>query len=441
MGKLIVFDGMSTTGKSTVSSIVFKKLNADGQCVWFHEENREHPTRIDERDAWENSERFRLMWHDRWKRFLSEADANDITYVFDGCIFHELERTFLRNGWAHSVIKELFADLNELFSRHDVTLFLLYKRDLLSSFERTFALRNSQWELFKKKQLQAVQERYFKEPFEDTALGSLIERIQDTMRSFFQEMTVSKYELDATSEEWELIAETAIRLWKAGSMFQKSVNVSGIIWPTAAHLCREITEDLKNSMSVVWCKESQIYTIDPSLLRWIVHWAYRYDWIPEKIEEKKYSDMIERCDGSKLSVVLFQIAMRYNTYCLDNRDQRMHLQSVKLLKTDFRERYNHRIRNYVHDILMHLSDTVDQTLALMCVHQILELIRQHDVADYFVEDRANLVLRVTCSKDQIITHFAPLMQSQEITGCVDKEFRLFYRDECLLSVREKESIT
>ena len=72
---------------------------------------------------------------------------------------------------------------------------------------------------------------------------------------------------------------------------------------------------------------------------------------------------------------------------------------------------------------------------------ILELIRQHDVADYFVEDRANLVLRVTCSKDQIITHFASLMQSQEITGCVDKEFRLFYRDECLLSVREKESIT
>ena len=121
MGKLIVFDGMSTTGKSTV----FKKLNADGQCVWFHEEDREHPTRIDERDAWENSERFRLMWHDRWKRFLSEADANDITYVFDGCIFHELERTFLRNGWAHSVIKELFSDLNELFSRHDVTLFLL----------------------------------------------------------------------------------------------------------------------------------------------------------------------------------------------------------------------------------------------------------------------------------------------------------------------------
>lgn len=79
MGKLIVFDGMSTTGKSTVSSIVFKKLNADGQCVWFHEEDREHPTRIDERDAWENSERFRLMWHDRWKRFLSEADANDIS--------------------------------------------------------------------------------------------------------------------------------------------------------------------------------------------------------------------------------------------------------------------------------------------------------------------------------------------------------------------------
>jgi len=60
-----------------------------------------------------------------------------------------------------------------------------------------------------------------------------------------QDMTVSKYELDATSEEWELIAETAIRLWKAGSMFQKSVNVSGIIWPTAAHLCRELTEDLK----------------------------------------------------------------------------------------------------------------------------------------------------------------------------------------------------
>lgn len=441
MGKLIVFDGMSTTGKSTVSSIVFEKLNVGGQCVWFHEENREHPTRIDERDAWENSERFRFMWHDRWKRFLSEADANDITYVFDGCIFHELERTFLRNGWDHSVIKELFADLNELFSGHDVTLFLLYKCDLLSSFERTFALRNPQWEQFKRKQLQAVQERYFREPFEDTALGSLIERIQDAMRSFFREMTVSKYELDATSEEWELIAETAVRLWRAGSTFQEPVNVSGIIWPTAVHLRRELTEDLQNSMSVVWRKEPQIYTIDSSLLRWIVHWAYRYDWIPEKITEKKYSDMIERCDGSKLSVALFQIAMRYNTYCLDNRDQRMHLQPVKLLKTDFRERYSYRIRNYVHDILMHLSDTVDQTLTLMCVHQILELIRQSDVADYFVEDRTNLVLRVTCSKEQILTHFASLMQFGEITGYADKEFRLFYRDECLLSVREKESMT
>ena len=132
--------------------------------------------------------------------------------------------------------------------------------------------------------------------------------------------------------------------------------------------------------------------------------------------------------------------MRYNTYCLDNRDQRMHLQSVKLLKTVFRERYNNRIKDYVHDILMHLSDTVDQTLTLMCVHHILEFIRQYGVADYFVEDGANLVLRVTYAKDEVLTHFAFLMQFKEITVHADKEFRLFYRGECLLSIRERESI-
>lgn len=75
--KLIIVDGPSTVGKSSISKNVYRQIARENKALWLYEECQDHPIRKGEFSAGdirstEGMERNRLQMLSKWRLFSSK---------------------------------------------------------------------------------------------------------------------------------------------------------------------------------------------------------------------------------------------------------------------------------------------------------------------------------------------------------------------------------
>lgn len=225
--KLIIVDGPSSVGKSSISKSVYRQLNLNQEAYWLHEECEDHPIRhgefsFGELDAAEGMERNRLGMLKKWEAFRESIKASGKVCVTEGCLLHAYDRYFIHSCWNDEEIAAYYAQVVESLSELNPILIFLYRPDLRKSLEKAFLARGTWWRnlILKRDDLHV----YFKNHIyvNEDSMFDAVAFEQQKMLDFFDRLQCTKLKIDTSEEHWEPYVQEIISL--AGSKYKKVAN-------------------------------------------------------------------------------------------------------------------------------------------------------------------------------------------------------------------------
>lgn len=205
--QLIIIDGQSTVGKSTISKSVYNQIAKYEESFWLHEECEKHPIRFEEFEAGdihtlEGMELNRHTMLSKWKEFMEDIMQSQKNCITEGCFFHSMDRYLLESAWNDDQISEYFKQILEIMKPLNPLIVFLHRPDLKQSYEKAFKSRGDWW----RKLILGVPEPYgYFEHHEYTGEDSIFAGLtyeQDQMRKIYDLIDCEKLKIDTSNENW-----------------------------------------------------------------------------------------------------------------------------------------------------------------------------------------------------------------------------------------------
>lgn len=206
--KLIIVDGHSSVGKSSISKSIYKQVALDHDVYWLHEECENHPIRhnefsFGELDTAEGMELNRTGMLKKWAAFRDSIKSSGKVCVTEGCLLHAYDRYFIHSLWNESDIVTYYSQAVEAISELHPILVFLYRPDLRKSLEKAFVARGKWWKdlMLKRDDLHV----YFKDHVyvDENSMFAAIEYEQTKMMEIFDRLQCTKIKIDTSEEQWD----------------------------------------------------------------------------------------------------------------------------------------------------------------------------------------------------------------------------------------------
>jgi len=223
--KLIIVDGQSTVGKSTLSKSVYKQISKHRESYWLHEECIEHPIRHEEFKAGDLSSQEGMALNqksmlEKWDDFRDSIEKKNQVCITEGCLLHAYDRYFAHSVWNEDQIQDYYKKVLQVIESLNPLIIFLHRPDIRASFEKAFKARGNWWrdlicdnvpESHKYVQSQ-------KKKGEDIVFGC-ISFEQEQIGHIFDQLICSKLKIDTSEEDWERYVKTITE--KAGYPYCK----------------------------------------------------------------------------------------------------------------------------------------------------------------------------------------------------------------------------
>lgn len=205
--KLIIVDGQSSVGKSSISKSVYQQIDLHHKSYWLHEECENHPIRQSEfsfgaLNIAEGMELNRAGMLKKWMGFRDSIQLSGQVCVTEGCFLHAYDRYFVHSIWNESEITAYYSQVLDVLHELNPTLVFLHRPNLRKSLEKAFVARGSWWrDLVLKRDDQHV---YFQDHsyINEDSMFAAIEYEQMKMMDIFETMQCSKIKIDTSEEQW-----------------------------------------------------------------------------------------------------------------------------------------------------------------------------------------------------------------------------------------------
>ena len=205
---LVIVDGHSSVGKSSISKRVSQQISLDHGSYWLHEECENHPIRHNEfsfgsLDTAEGMERNRIGMLQKWRAFRDAITASGKICVTEGCFLHAYDRYFIHSIWDEDDIDTYCAQVLEVINELNPVIVFLYRPDLRKSLEKAFIARGQWWrDLMLRRDDQHI---YFKDHVyqDENSMFSAIDFEQSKMMAIFDRLQCSKIKIDTSDEQWD----------------------------------------------------------------------------------------------------------------------------------------------------------------------------------------------------------------------------------------------
>jgi hypothetical protein len=205
--KLIIVDGPSTVGKSSISKKIYKQIGNQEGAYWLHEECEEHPIRYHEFSAGdihskEGMDLNRESMLRKWKAFKQEIEQSKKICITEGCFLHAIDRYLIESVWDIEQIQGYFNDILKILEELNPLIVFLYRPDLKSSFQKAFIDRGDRWKNLILKIPEPV--GYFKtHPYNgDESIYEWLSYEQDMMSDIFDGLSCNKMKFDTSEGNW-----------------------------------------------------------------------------------------------------------------------------------------------------------------------------------------------------------------------------------------------
>lgn len=222
--KLIIVDGHSSVGKSSVSKSVYQQVSLGQDAYWLHEECENHPIRHDEfsfgaLDTAEGMELNRTGMLKKWTVFRDSINASGKVCVTEGCLLHAYDRYFIHSLWNDDDIVEYHAQVLEVIRELNPMMVFLYRPDFRKSLEKAFIARGKWWrDLILRRDDQHV---YFKNHVyvDENSMFAAVEFEQIKIMELFDRLPCLKIKIDTSEEQWDQYVQEIISFY--GSTYRK----------------------------------------------------------------------------------------------------------------------------------------------------------------------------------------------------------------------------
>lgn len=232
--KLIIVDGHSSVGKSSVSKSVYQQIRLGEVAYWLHEECENHPIRHGEftfgaLDTAEGMEANRIGMLNQWLAFRDSIISSGKVCVTEGCFLHAYDRYFIHSIWNENDIVAYCSQVLEAIDELNPVLIFLHRPDLRKSLEKAFISRGKWWRdlMLKKDELHV----YFKDHVyvDENSMFEAIEFEQAKMMELFDALPCAKVKIDSTEELWDRYVQEILTFM--GLTYKKVEAYAGEIQP------------------------------------------------------------------------------------------------------------------------------------------------------------------------------------------------------------------
>lgn len=205
--KIIFVDGMSTTGKSTISDKINNYfVESDINVRWLHEEcNNKINLNLDlPKHEIVEIQRLRIEMDNlfsRWKEFSNTIKNDNNTYILDSNFFKNIHDYMLFSGLSKDEIKEYYNRIMDLFEKEEIFFIFLKRESIKESFESAYKNRGTFWEKHYKKHLDE-KTRVFNEYDKDDKIYKYEKIYQDFIESIFKQFNIDKISINTDEEKW-----------------------------------------------------------------------------------------------------------------------------------------------------------------------------------------------------------------------------------------------
>jgi hypothetical protein len=206
--KLIIVDGHSSVGKSSISKSVYQQIALNQDAYWLHEECENHPIRQNEfrfgaLDTAEGMESNRIGMLKKWAEFRDSIKSSGKVCVTEGCLLHAYDRYFIHSLWNEDDIVTYYSQVLEVINELNPILVFLYRPDLRKSLETAFIARGQWWKdlMLRRDDLHV----YFKdhEYVDENSMFAAIAYEQAKMMEIFDRLQCAKIKIDTSDEQWD----------------------------------------------------------------------------------------------------------------------------------------------------------------------------------------------------------------------------------------------
>ena len=213
--KLIIVDGHSSVGKSSISKSVYKQIALNHDAFWLHEECENHPIRHNEfsfgkLDTVKGMEANKVGMLQKWAGFRDSIKGSGKVCITEGCLLHAYDRYFIHSLWNENEIVTYYADVLDAISELNPIVVFLNRPDLRKSLENAFIARGQWWKdlMLRRDDLHV----YFKthEYVDNNSMFAAIEYEQLKMGEIFESLPCAKIKIDTSEEQWDQYAEEII---------------------------------------------------------------------------------------------------------------------------------------------------------------------------------------------------------------------------------------
>jgi hypothetical protein len=206
--KLIIVDGHSSVGKSSISKGVYKQIALNQDAYWLHEECENHPIRqnefrFGELNTAEGMELNRMGMLRKWMEFRESIKTSGKVCVTEGCFLHAYDRYIIHSLWNEDDIVTYSSQVVEIINELNPLLVFLYRPDLRKSLEKAFIARGNWWKdlMLRRDDLHV----YFKDHVyvNENSMFAAIEYEQTKMMEIFDRLQCAKLKIDTSEEDWD----------------------------------------------------------------------------------------------------------------------------------------------------------------------------------------------------------------------------------------------
>jgi len=205
---LIIVDGHSSVGKSSISKSVSKQISLDHDVFWLHEECENHPIRhnefsFGELGTFEGMEQNRIGMLKKWRAFRESILSSGKICVTEGCFLHAYDRYFIHSPWNENDIDTYCSQVLAVINELNPIIVFLHRPDLRKSLEKAFIARGKWWRdlILRRDDLHV----YFKDHdyLNEDSMFSAVEYEQRKMIETFDRLKCSKIKIDTSDEQWD----------------------------------------------------------------------------------------------------------------------------------------------------------------------------------------------------------------------------------------------
>ncbi len=206
--KILLIDGISTSGKSTISDGIFNSFQINGISVkWLHEESLNDINLTLNLPKHENIENDRLIeemnnLYKRWIYFINSIKNDNVTYILDSNFFKNIHDYMLNSTLSIDEIKKYYNQLISIFETQKIYFIFLKRNNIKKSFEDAFKNRGYFWKSHFKKHLYEKLKMSIDND-DNVEIYEYEKNYQELIESIFDSFKVDKTKIITDEEKWD----------------------------------------------------------------------------------------------------------------------------------------------------------------------------------------------------------------------------------------------